>query len=423
MDKEKYIKNYDLKLLNFKPKQTTNLHDQMKNYIRGCLYGNVIGNVMGLLTKKMNASSILHFYNIRMVFVKPFDYHKISTKSIHQLVSKLGDWTHDTDQMICVLDTIREYIWGDTINLENTFAGKLNEWLTYEFEEYMDSKTYICNTIERTTILWALNVFPTNKFKVKSEPVSTAIKIFVANRKDDYECNLHSNSGIMRTCIVGTWILNNLSQVVSIETIFSNAIKFCKTTHSSPKCVGTCMFISGLIYLLITREKYLLNLEEKNIMIEKLLNYIIEPLNNYIESFYSSIVKIFGSNPCEILTVDEIIGELKKYTNMKTLDEMDLILSSTRSYTLKPLGCAIYALKKIDTFNPTPESNDFENILIEIIKIGGDADTNCAVVGGVLGAYCGYDYIKEKHDHLLNFRYKTFLTNKINGYIDDLFIG
>ena len=59
MDKEKYIKNYDLKLLNFKPKQTTNLHDQMKNYIRGCLYGNVIGNVMGLLTKKMNQGLIV----------------------------------------------------------------------------------------------------------------------------------------------------------------------------------------------------------------------------------------------------------------------------------------------------------------------------------------------------------------------------
>jgi len=39
------------------------------------------------------------------------------------------------------------------------------------------------------------------------------------------------------------------------------------------------------------------------------------------------------------------------------------------------------------------ESKSYHEIISQITKEGGDANTNCAVVGGVLGALIGYDIL------------------------------
>ena len=77
-----------------------------------------------------------------------------------------------------------------------------------------------------------------------------------------------------------------------------------------------------------------------------------------------------------------------------------------------------------ELFNGT----DFESSLINIIKRGGDTDTNCAIAGGLLGAYYGYDSInknwintiKNTNYERIN-KYPYLGVNKIDTYINQLF--
>ncbi len=98
--------------------------------------------------------------------------------------------------------------------------------------------------------------------------------------------------------------------------------------------------------------------------------------------------------------------------------ELDLPASQTllalklddedRGYTYKSLACALYVAKLIRT------DIDFKQILCDIILCGGDTDTNCAIVGQVLGAYLGY--AKLPKDLIVLLKHTTWLNNKICSY-------
>jgi ADP-ribosylglycohydrolase len=60
------------------------------------------------------------------------------------------------------------------------------------------------------------------------------------------------------------------------------------------------------------------------------------------------------------------------------------------------------------------QQNDFKKAILEIVNQGGDADTNAAVAGGILGAKLGYSALpKNWVDGLLN-------KQKLNRLIDQL---
>jgi len=50
---------------------------------------------------------------------------------------------------------------------------------------------------------------------------------------------------------------------------------------------------------------------------------------------------------------------------------------------------AFHILKNCDRENPRA----FEHAMKQILREGGDTDTNAAIVGGLIGAYVGYDKI------------------------------
>jgi ADP-ribosylglycohydrolase len=66
------------------------------------------------------------------------------------------------------------------------------------------------------------------------------------------------------------------------------------------------------------------------------------------------------------------------------LDSLELDDEESMGYTLKTLGAALWALF---------HAEDFESGVTEIINRGGDADTNAAVAGALLGARDGEEAI------------------------------
>jgi ADP-ribosylglycohydrolase len=117
--------------------------------------------------------------------------------------------------------------------------------------------------------------------------------------------------------------------------------------------------------------------------------------------------------------------EFVDYGNMPLkdlkLDEMGKI-----GYTFKCLGCAFWALDIISRYQERlsaaiKEGNtipglSFEKIIHRLVQECGDADTNAAVAGSIIGTYIGYDALPE--------RWLNALPNKawLDKKVDALFL-
>jgi ADP-ribosylglycohydrolase len=92
----------------------------------------------------------------------------------------------------------------------------------------------------------------------------------------------------------------------------------------------------------------------------------------------------------------EIIGDrfsekdielFKWFTDKRTLEELNLDERGKIGYTYKCLGSGFYGLRSEDSFEKT---------LNDLIRYGGDADTNGAVCGTMYGARRGYKALPYK---------------------------
>jgi ADP-ribosyl-[dinitrogen reductase] hydrolase len=53
-----------------------------------------------------------------------------------------------------------------------------------------------------------------------------------------------------------------------------------------------------------------------------------------------------------------------------------------------------------------------------MLREGGDTDTNAAIVGGLIGAYVGYDKIPQSYkDAILKYDCETMIGNKVENYL------
>jgi ADP-ribosylglycohydrolase len=72
-----------------------------------------------------------------------------------------------------------------------------------------------------------------------------------------------------------------------------------------------------------------------------------------------------------------------------------LLPDSTSGFVLQSLSVAIAALL---------DSRPLEDILVDVVRIGGDTDTNGAIAGGLLGARDGLEAIPERWASILQYR-------------------
>ena len=181
------------------------MKDRVKDKIAGCLYGQAVGDALGLGTEFMSKTEVKRNYPDRLSKYSQIiqDYHRKRWNK--------GDWSDDTDMMLCIAKAI---IKDRCINLE-TIAHNFKQWFknrpmgigrhTYNVLILSD---YELNPVKAAEIIWNLS-----------------------NR------NSASNGGIMRTSVVGLWD----------EDVAQNAEKICKLTHADPRCIGSCVIVSELI--------------------------------------------------------------------------------------------------------------------------------------------------------------------------------
>ncbi len=92
--------------------------EEQLDKIKGVFYGQAIGDALGLGTEFLSKKEVSDYYPKGLT-----DYSQI-IQDKHRKRWKIGDWTDDTDQFLCICDSI--------LNNQNvdelSFANELYKW-------------------------------------------------------------------------------------------------------------------------------------------------------------------------------------------------------------------------------------------------------------------------------------------------------
>jgi ADP-ribosylglycohydrolase len=152
----------------------------------------------------------------------------------------------------------------------------------------------------------------------------------------------------------------------------------CKTTHFDPRCIASCLAVCLTIASLITKN--------------------VDDIESVIKQVQHETIQILGDS-----LSDEHRELFLWYTDKsRTLEDLKLDDSASIGFTYKCLASGFYGLRS---------QRSFEKTLNDLIRHGGDADTNGAVCGTMYGARYGYKALPAQW--LRAMPYKKWLDQKI----------
>lgn len=212
----------------------------IKNKMLGCLYGQAIGDALGLGSEFMSKDEVLKSYPDGLK-----NYDQI-IQDAHRRRWAKGAWTDDTDMMLCILEGFE----NDKFNIHSV-ASNFKDWFN-ESPMGIGSHTYkvLCmgDYVEQpemcSKLWWDL-----------SRQQSAA------------------NGALMRTSVVGLAPSNVVEQAEAI----------CKLTHYDSRCVGSCVIAVSIIHNLVWHDKQLSYDEIKDIA-QRYDNRILE----WVDAAYNS---------------------------------------------------------------------------------------------------------------------------------------
>ena len=176
------------------------------------IYGQAIGDALGLGTEGMTEEEISQKYP------NGITHYSDIYQDRHRRRWKIGDWTDDTDMMLCIANAV---IKDKGVSL-TTIAQNFKDWAmgepmgigqtTYKVLNLAD---YVEKPFDVSKLIWEMSY-----------------------RKGA------ANGALMRTSIVGTFP----------KAVEECAVNICKLTHYDPRCVGSCVIVSELIHSLIYKD-------------------------------------------------------------------------------------------------------------------------------------------------------------------------
>jgi ADP-ribosylglycohydrolase len=382
------------------------------NHIKGMIYGQALGDAVGLTTE-------FKFKRDRPDYTFPYK------DSIRK--NPVCDWTDDTDQMILIMESIIESDHDfisqplESKDLAN-FAAKLGNWKNSGFPELGDK--YGMGLGGNTNMVLIHPQFGKKLYIPSAE-------IWINSGK-----RLAPNGAIMRTSILAILHLFGKECPEYWETIKN----YCEITHYDIRCIISCWVLVEslriILRLLISGKQKLISGIKKEVH-KTILNIIQnnESLHTHYPQTINETAPVTGRirhQPTPKIYAEEkwftengkykLREELSYYFNCN-LEELELDELGKIGYTYKCMGCSIWALDIISSFQRkknisrrTIGSLNFKKIINAVVKECGDADTNAAVVGAIIGAFIGYDQLPT--DWLQALPNKDWLDKKI----DDLLI-
>lgn len=186
----------------------------IKNKMLGCLYGQAIGDAMGLGTEFLNKDEVIKAY--------PYGLSKYEDiiQDAHRRRWHRGAWTDDTDMMICIMTAFE----NGHFNVHQV-AQHFKDW--FEGEPMgIGSHTYkvLCMS------------------DYVEQPEMCSKLWWELSRKQSA-----ANGALMRTSVVG----------LAPDNVEEQTEKICKLTHYDPRCIGSCVIATSIIHNLVWNNREL----------------------------------------------------------------------------------------------------------------------------------------------------------------------
>ena len=181
------------------------------NRIKGVIFGQAIGDALGLGTEFMTTDEVTKSYPNGLT-----RYDQI-IQDAHRCRWNKGDWTDDTDMMLCIADAIvADKGEVDYMHIANNFKSWFNGnplGIGRHTFNVLCMGDYIQSPFQAAEIIWTL-----------------------------YKKRSAANGGLMRTSVIGVLDRDD------IETVAKNV---CLLTHPDARCVGSSVILSMMIHELV----------------------------------------------------------------------------------------------------------------------------------------------------------------------------
>ena len=299
------------------------------SYILGSLFGTAIGDWLGWNSERLETPAINMMIETSL---DPTWSHARMTR--RGLSIPRGAFSDQGGQILVFMRSIIET--NGILDIKN-LAKHFHSWIDNGFFEHCDQK----GSITSPSL-----VHVTSQPDFDKDPFSCSKKYWEVTGK-----TASGNSSVCRTAPTGCYLFWD------DETVVKNAQDFCKITSYDPRCV----FATTLISLIIS-----------NIIKWK------SGLSSYfdVEEVIQNCFKLFPN----LSKIEE--NDLKRFTSYT--DVKDLKIGSYLQLALQSMGLALIVVRK---------RMRFEEGIELAIRSGGDTKGNAAVVGAVLGALWGVDFI------------------------------
>ncbi|KAH7072091.1 ADP-ribosylglycohydrolase-domain-containing protein [Paraphoma chrysanthemicola] len=344
--------------------------------IYGCMVGSALGDTIGLYTEFMTKSESARRHPDR-TFQLVWPATELYEDS-HRTRFAPCAWTDDTDQaLLIVLSYIHNYthagISDPTKHANDTlptdFAARLKIWLDQGLlalsRPPFGIGQLVGSVVKRKDYL--------------EQPANNAIDAWVRSGR-----HVAPNGSLMRTHPIGI-----IGIGLSEEKTWKLSVQVGWNTHVDPRCTVSCCILVALIRGLLRGD----------ITNEKDVDACIERSYAWVKKN----PKLMNPGDDETLSDADIEHHLERsvfehHVYAKTLEDLKLDDGKSIGYVYKCLGSAILLLRLAmrkgsmlsATGGPLALATAFEELTVDLIMEGGDADTNGAAACALVGAYLGY---------------------------------
>ncbi len=187
--------------------------------IKGIFFGQAIGDALGLGTEFLTKQQIAGYYP------NGLSHYSQIIQDKHRERWAIGDWTDDTDQFLCICDSIVQKNEVD----ELAFAGELYKW-------FKGNPMGIGQTVYKVVSLPQFTLYPHKAAEL----------VWKISKKQNA-----SNGAIMRTSLLGAYAFWDADKVRN------NTERIAKVTHPDKRCVGSCVVITSILSAMLNENRCL----------------------------------------------------------------------------------------------------------------------------------------------------------------------
>jgi len=339
--------------------------EALADRLRGCLFGAALGDAAGLATEFLTRAQAQDYYGHDADFAPGSDVYPDE----HRMMWCNGDWTDDTDQQILLLQSL---LHTGGLAEPRDFAARLARWREAGFPDLGDQSGGGLGQTTKAVL---------NDRRFLDDPHAAAAA---------HSMGRPANGGVMRTAIVGA------ASYWDEEIVAANTISLCRVTHADPRSIASCVAVAVAISRMLRGMDIGLMHEPGG---SKASGGSSASQDNDLEQFV--VTPALAQANAFLLDgeLHEALADLAAHTKVaQTLPELALDETRAIGYTFKCLGAGMWGLRS---------NLGFRQTLNSLIQQGGDADTNGAVVGALLGCRLGFSQLPE--DWIRGMPYSSWL--------------